>query len=181
MRLLAHLSEKWEKEMQAKLDEIAAGEGKASSSSGSSTKKKSGLLGKIAGAVKSVVGGDALAAVHSFLKFPGVKAFLGKVSGPVLAAGATALGFGAAAPVLLQYGSKAVDAVADVATAASSSGGSTATGGASGSGAMSDAKRQQLTMEIQRIYDKQKEMFGLVSNILKTNHDSRLAVINNIR
>jgi len=36
-------------------------------------------------------------------------------------------------------------------------------------------------MDIQRIKQKQQEMFGLVSGILKSSHDTRMSVINNIR
>ena len=36
-------------------------------------------------------------------------------------------------------------------------------------------------MEIQRIMDQQKEMFSLVSNCLRTGHDTRMAVIQNVR
>jgi hypothetical protein len=36
-------------------------------------------------------------------------------------------------------------------------------------------------MELQRLIDKQKEMFSLVSNILRTMHDTRMTAINNIR
>ncbi len=36
-------------------------------------------------------------------------------------------------------------------------------------------------LEIQRLQQKQQEMFGLVSNILKTNHDVRLSMIGNLR
>jgi hypothetical protein len=75
-----------------------------------------------------------------------------------------------------------------VAGAASAFGGGqgNGAGGASGAGgtggkAMSDAKRQQLTLEIQRLYEKQKEMFNLVSNISRISHETRSGVIGNIR
>ena len=47
--------------------------------------------------------------------------------------------------------------------------------------ALSDSDRQTIMMEIQNIRQKQQEMFGLVSNILKAGHDTRLSIINNIR
>jgi 3-oxoacyl-ACP reductase-like protein len=177
MRLLAYLSERWEKEMKSKMDQIAAGEGDTSGTgTAPKTKKSGGIFGKVASAISGVLGADALKSLSGFLKLPGVKAVVGKIAGPVLAAGATALGFPAAAPVLLQYGSRVVDAVAGVADAA---GASSATSGTSG--AMTDGKRQQLVMEIQRLYEKQKEMFSLVSNILRTSHDTRMTAIGNIR
>lgn len=169
MRLLAHLSEKWEKEMQAKLDEMAAGEGGKKSSS-------KGVLGGVAGAFSKALGvtgiGGALAGA---LKLPGVRAALEKLGGPVLGAAASALGFPAAAPALVRYGGAIFGAAAD---AASSAAGAAATSEGKG---ISDAKRQQLTLEIQRLYEKQKEMFGLVSSILRVSHETRSAVIGNIR
>ena len=45
----------------------------------------------------------------------------------------------------------------------------------------SDKDAQLKLMEIQRIMDQQKEMFSLVSNLLRTGHDSRMAVIQNLR
>jgi hypothetical protein len=36
-------------------------------------------------------------------------------------------------------------------------------------------------LELQRLQDKQKEMFSLVSNMLRSMHDTKMAVINNLR
>jgi hypothetical protein len=101
-----------------------------------------------------------------------VKSVLGKVAGPVLAAGASALGFPAAAPFLVQYGSKAVDAVTGIMSeAASSSSGSSATSstGSSTSTTTSgtDGNKDKLAMmQIERLMETQKEMFSMVSNVL---------------
>lgn len=173
MRLLAHLNEKWEKEMQAKMNQIAGNEGDTAGGAKKTTRKKKsgGLLGGIAGALSSV---PALGGLLGALKIPGVSAVLGKIGGPVLAAAAGALGFPAAAPLLLKYGPALLEAASGVANAMGSE-------AASGSGAMSDGKRQQLVMEIQRLYEKQKEMFGLVSNILRTSHETRMIAVNNVR
>lgn len=184
MKLLAYLNQKWEKEMQDKLDKIGQGEaGKASGTKSSGTKKKGGLLGGIAGAVSGALApaGIALGA----LKIPAVRSMLTKIGGPVLAAGATALGFPQLAPLLLQHGPKLVEMAAGVASALDGSkvgggaSGTSSTGG--GTKAMSDSERETLLMEIQRIQQKQKEMFVLVSNILKSNHDTRSSIIGNIR
>ncbi len=168
----------------------------ASSTSGS--KKKGGIFGTIAGALSGVVGDGPLQAVSGFLKIPGVKSVVDKVAGPVMAAGASAFGFPMAAPLLMKFGPQIVDfvgGVADAGAASSSSSGSSGSSGASGTSSsggstgssssgtkqLSDADRQLLMTEIQRLQDKQKEMFGLVSNILKGNHDTRMAAINNMR
>lgn len=183
MKLLGYLNAKWEKEMQDKLDKIGKGEAaKTSGTKSSSSKKKGGLLGGIAGAVKSALGpaGIALEA----LKIPAVRSMLSKIGGPVLAAGASALGFPELAPLLLKHGSKIVEFAAGAVSSldGGKEGGGSATSTASGgTKAMSDSERQMLVMEIQRIQQKQQEMFGLVSNILKANHDVRSGIIGNIR
>ncbi len=270
MRLLAALSERWEKEMQAKMDQIAADENNeaGAKSGGSSTKKSSGktgtggggasgllggigdvfsgilggggggggllggigglfgvlgggggaggggLLGGLGGILSGVMGGaGGFGGALDLLKDPGVKDLLGKISGPVLAAAASALGCPMAAPILMQLGPALVDGAASLASAgdqdapaasgrtsgstrssgstrtsdssssraSSSSSSSSGTSGASGDKKMSDSQRQLLMMEIQRIYERQKEMFGIVSNILKASHDTRMNAVNNIR
>lgn len=172
MRLLAHLNQKWEREMQEKLDRIAAGEKGTTTKS----KKSGGVFGSVvsaaSGALKAV-GIDAGALTGSTLQ-----GLLGKLGGPVLAAAASALGFPALAPALLKIGPNVLGAAAGAV--------SSAVGGASGSqatseGGMKDSERQQLVLEIQRITERQKEMFGLVSNILKANHDTRYAIVGNLR
>jgi hypothetical protein len=175
MRLLAHQNEKWEKEMQAKLDQLAGGEAGGASSSSS---KSGGALGGVAGAFAKALGVGSLAgAAAGALKVPGVRAALEKVGGPVLGAAASALGFPAAAPALVRYGGAIVGVAADAASAFSGDEGTNKTGGK----AMSDSKRQQLTLEIQRLYEKQKEMFSLVSSIMRVSHETRSSVIGNIR
>lgn len=182
MRLMAHLNDKYEKEMQAKLDEFAGKDPKATSSS-TSKKTAGGILGAIGSAVSSAIGGDAAKAISGFLKLPGVKSVLGQIGGPALAAAASALGFPAAAPLLLKYGPNVVDAVADVMSeAASSSSGSSGTSSSATSTSGTPGKTEQMTMmEVQRLMDKQKEMFSVVSNILRASHDTRMTAINNIR
>lgn len=200
IQLLGYLNGKWDKDIQAKMDRIAASEAEkkqAAKSSGSSGSKKSGggilgSLGSIGDAIQSVI-----APATEALQIPLVRDVLKQVGGPVLAAGATALGFPEAAPLLLKYGPEIVDAASKLATAVdggaksssgsgSSSGGSSASSSsasksASGDQALSDSEQQMLVMQIQRIQQKQQEMFGMVSNILKSNHDVRMGVVNNIR
>jgi hypothetical protein len=196
MRLLSYLNDRWEKDMQKKMEEMAGGQGpsapKAPATKSTSTKKK-GLLGTI-GVVADVAKKffpQAGIAVEA-LKNPLVRDVVSKIGGPVLAAGASALGFPALAPALLKYGPAVIDVAAGVASAfvdqEGGSGASTAqarsaatsSGSASG-GAMSDRQLQVKAMEIQRIMDQQKEMFALVSNILRSGHEARMAVIQNVR
>jgi hypothetical protein len=182
--------------MEAKMKELAGDDAKAaakstSGASSSGAKKKSGgLLGSIASAVSGVVGGTPLGVVFDALKLPAVKAVAEKIGGPVLAAAASALGFPGAAPLLLKVGPTVVGALAGAAgsvpKAAGGSGaaGTTATGGtskAATSAQPSEADRQGIMLELQRLQQKQKEMFELVSNVIRSNHEARMAAIGNIR
>jgi hypothetical protein len=199
--LLGYLGEKWEKEMQAKMDEIAASEAKkqsdskpsGSSGSSGSKKKSGGLLGSL-GFVGDVIEA-AISPATAALKVPAIHDVLKQVGGPILAAGASALGAPELAPLLLKSGPELVDMAANLASSldgaggggsGSSGGGSSSGGGgskpASGGGkALSDAETQMMFMQIQRIQQKQQEMFGVVSAVLKSNHDLRMGVVNNIR
>ncbi len=175
IRLLGYLNAKWEKDMQAKLDRIAAAEGGAASkASGSGSKKSKGLLGGLASAAKSVLGAAG---------FP-VQLLGNKVVQGGLAAAATALGMPALAPALLKLAPGVLGAVAGAISGAPAGGGGAGSDSGSGTAAasgMKDSERETIMMEIQRIREKQKEMFGLVSNILKSNHDIRSSIIANIR
>jgi hypothetical protein len=194
MRLLAYLNDKWEKDLQKKMKDLGKKQddfGVSSSSSSSSGAKKSsgGLLGGLGGIVKAATSffpqvGIAL----DVLRMPGARDVLGKIGGPVLAAAATAVGLPQLAPLALQYGPKLVDLAAGVATSLEREGAAAA--GASspapasksdGAGLSSDKDAQLKLMEIQRIIDQQKEMFSLVSNMLRGTHEGRMAVIQNVR
>lgn len=178
MKLLGVMNKKWEKEMQQKLDQIAAGEGApAAATSASKAKTKSGFLGSIKDALGGIT--KALGPAGKLLEGVDLGGLLKKVSGPVLAAAASALGVPAAAPLLLRYGPAALEAASSVASAVGS--GAPVAAGGPAAQKMSDAERQALLMEIQRIQSKQQEMLQLVSNVLKSNHDARSSVINNIR
>jgi hypothetical protein len=174
IRLMGVLNNKWEKEMQDKLEKLG---GQETTTSASKPKTKGGILGGIQSAIGDFT--KKLGPVGALLGGVGGGALMKKLTGPVLAAAASALGFPAAAPALLRYGPAALDAASNVLSAVDSSG--AASSGASSSTGMSDADKQTLLMQIQRLQQKQQEMVQLVSNVMKANHDSRSAVINNIR
>jgi hypothetical protein len=197
--LLGYLNQKWEKEMDEKMKEMVADEQKPSGEKGSTSKKRSGgILDSIGGVARDILGSSGAASfiesvvspAAAVLKTPLVRDVLKQVGGPVLAAGATALGHPELAPVLLKYGPEIVDGATKLAAAfgGESGGGSTSapssgSGSASGAGSskMSESQRQMLLMQIERIKHAQQEMFGLVSSCLKSTHDTRMAVVNNIR
>jgi hypothetical protein len=197
MRFMKLVAQKSEDEITKKMNEIA-GNAKTLSSSGTAAapapaKKPKGLggfLGKVLGS-----------AVPQLVKLPVVRDFLKQVSGPVLGAAATALGFPALAPLLAKAGPGLADLVVDAASAVdvgallgglgggSASGdaaiGSSGASSTSGTAQASEPKRaesQQLAMmELQQMIDKQKEMFTTLSNIMRANHDMRMSAIQNMR
>jgi hypothetical protein len=203
LKLLAYLNDKWNKDLDAKMKEFKTEKEKAtsSSSSSSSSKKPSGLgglVGKAVGFAKQAfpAAGVALEALGS----PAVRGALKSVAGPALAALATSTGFPQLAPAALKFGPDLVDAAAGLASSLGSGeatspvaavddavGGS---GGGSGGSTSttqtanplgSDKDAQLKLMEIQRIMDQQKEMFSLVSNLLRSGHEGRMGIIQNLR
>jgi hypothetical protein len=116
-----------------------------------------------------------------------------QVSGPVLAAAATAVGLPALAPLAAKLGPSLVSALTKDVSAdlsaltggAPGSGASAATGAGTGgaskaSGDGGTSEKAQL-MELQRLQDRDKELFSLFSNMLKAMHDARMTAIQNIR
>jgi hypothetical protein len=184
IRLLAYLDAKWEKDIEKRMKELAAtGTRKtssASSSSSSSSSSSGGLLGSVVRTVASVVpgAGEAL----SLLEDPQTRQLVSQVSGPVLAAGVSAFGFPELAPVALQLGPKAVDALA---SAAGSTTAGTATRPSSSSSSSSTLSPEALEKvqlaELQNVMDHQKELFSMVSNMLRAENELRMNIIQNVR
>ncbi len=197
VRLLSYLNAKWDKELEAKLKELKGGAEAAKKPASTAAKSSSkGLLGSVVGVAKQFF--PQVGVALDVLQDPIARGILSKVGGPVLAAAATAVGFPQLAPLALSYGPALVDAAAGLATsvgdgppevaapaaaASPSPKTSTASAGAKpGDAALSSDRDAQLKlMEIQRVMDQQKEMFSLVSNLLRTGHDTRMAVIQNVR
>lgn len=196
LKLLGYLNDKWNKDLDKKMKELKTTGGTASTgssgSSSSGTSRSSGLggaLGSIVSMAKDVMPGIGIGL--ELLSTPAVRSTLSSVAGPGLAALATAAGLPELAPLALQYGPEIVDAAASAAKDASAtpssavttstSSGSSSSSSASASGIGSDRDAQLKLMEIQRIMDQQKEMFSLTSNLLRTGHDARMAVIQNLR
>ncbi|WP_242360464.1 hypothetical protein [Anaeromyxobacter sp. SG17] len=192
MRLLAQLNARYEEEMKQHLD-VLAGRSSSASKSGSTggtsgtKKKKGGIFGALASVVKKIVPGAGQ--LVDILKDKTFQAALKKLGGPVLAAGATALGFPALAPVLMKIGPDLASGAVDLAKALdaeikSSSGGSTASGSSStadGESSLSQGEQQLELMKLQQLQEKQKEMFNLVSSIFRMQHETRSSIIGNLR
>jgi hypothetical protein len=166
-RFVQLVQRKTDKELVEKMEDYRAkhvvGSGGSSKSSGS------GALGFLkaifppAGIVDKLLGGDGGLLVQA----------IEKLGGPLLASLATAVGLPMLAPVALQVGDQIMSALVD--------------GGGSGSTAKSEKKEsgtpdERLSMlEIQRLVEKQNQMFALVSNLLKGMHETGMGVVNNIR
>ena len=122
-----------------------------------------------------------------------LKSMITQVSGPVLAAAVTALGMPALAPLALKAGPALATAIVNgklggsgaAAVVGEGSQGSSSSGSTSGSSTSTSSatgKNEQVQlMELQRLIDKQKEMFAMVSNILRAQHDTRMVMIGNVR
>ncbi len=178
-------------EVLKKMEEMKGGAAKAASSSGGS--KKSGGL-SIWSALKVLLPPLGMAA--QMIGDAKLKSLLKEISGPVLAAAVTALGMPMLAPLALSAGSgltgNLLDAKlggdllalgGDEARGGSSTSTSSGTSSSSSASATSGSgKNEQVQMmELQRLIDKQKEMFAMVSNILRAQHDTRMSIVGNIR
>jgi hypothetical protein len=144
-------------------------------SDGSAKKSGFDLLGFVktifppVGIVDRLLGGDG---------GPLVKALEG-LGGPLLASLATALGFPQLAPFAMQAGGDLLGSVARAVGGASSSSSGSSQGTKKTESGTPDERLSML--EIQRLVEKQNQMFALVSNILKGMHDTGMGVVNNIR
>ena len=166
------------------------------------TKKSSGgkgLLGSVAGGAGKLLGGvvgkvalGAIPGVGPFLAAAGIgldalkslggSDFLGQIAGETLAAGAGALGFPALAPALLKAGPAIAEGAMSLlgptgGTSDAKESGSTTSTTRSKSGDIS----QTDLIELQILKDRQQQAFGTITNILKSIHDTKMAVINNLR
>jgi hypothetical protein len=182
---------------QAQLGDSAASGATATgtSSTPSSSSKGGGIAGALGGIVKAATTFFPTVGIGlELLRMPAAKAVISKIGGPVLAAAASAVGFPQLAPLALQYGPAIVDLAAGVASSVGGSGGASAPSGSSsastgssytskpdGMGLSSDSDAKLKMLEIERIMNQQKEMFSLVSNILRSAHDARMSVIQNVR
>lgn len=185
-RFLAWVAGKNEKDLLKKMDEICAKQKQESSSS------KKGLLGSIASGVGGALGlggkgpiGGLLGPVFSaagiggdLLRSTGLGDLVSQLSGPVLAAGASMLGFPMLAPALMKAGPALAQGAMGLLGA---SGGDEEPGTSSTSRDKEGSISQMDAMELEWLQEKQKQMFGLISNVMKAIHDTKMAVINNIR
>lgn len=174
-RFLMLVQKKNDAELVKKMEEYKARfASQSKGTGGTSGSKGTSFFDVLKGAVPFV------GAVASLIGEAGVKRLLGQVSGPVLAALATAAGMPYLAPVALQFGGDLAGlAFVDVGGKPASAGGSSGSGGASAAGDSPDEKVAMF--ELQRLAEKQQAMFTAISNTLKCMHDTQMSAIHNIR
>ncbi len=166
--------------------------GSSGSSGGASTQsaKKDdgggGLFGFLGGIFDAL--GDVcppLAIARKTLGDLGLGKIATQLSGPLLASLCTAWGLPMLAPVALQLGPQLVQSALEViepsASPATSGGTSSSSGSGSSSSSTTEADERYELMKLQRLVEKQQQMFGLVSNMLKVMHDTGMNAIHNIR
>jgi hypothetical protein len=184
---MMYAADKYEKALDKKLKEVAGKTGTSSSTSASSAaapKKKTGLLGTILGAVKKLF--PAVGIPLELLKNETFQNLIKQIGGPVLAAGAAALGLPQLAPLLANAGPAIANALGGLAKALDEDGVATSAKATSSASSKSAAAKdpeisQKDLLEIQRLQEKQREMFSTVTNILRAMHDTKMAVIQNVR
>ncbi len=182
-RFMMYATERYDRDIEEKM-KAAGGSGTSAGGSTVTKKKSSNPLSKIAGAIKTVIPAAGLALES--LGNKNVQSLLKSVSGPVLAAGATALGMPALAPLLAKVGPQLAGVTIDLARSLDDPGSTPATSGSSSSSASASAAGdpeidRRKVMELQYAMDKQKEMFSLVSNILRSMHDMKMVAVQNVR
>jgi hypothetical protein len=187
-RFMATLAKRNDEEVLKKLEEMKGGtaaKATGTGTSGSASAPKKPAATSVWSALKALLPPLGLAA--QVVGDAKLKSLVTQATGPVLAAAATAIGLPALAPLALQAGPGLAAAIVDgkVGGEASTSagGGSTSSGSSPAAGATAGtAKNEQVQlMELQRLVDKQKEMFAMVSNVLRAQHDTRMAIIGNVR
>ncbi len=190
-RFMCAVAKRNDDEVLKKMEEMKGGAAKAapgsSASSGSGSARKSSGF-SVWGALKSLIPPLGMAA--QLVGDAKLKSMIAQLSGPVLAAAVTALGMPALAPLALKAGPGLASAIMDgklgggeapdPAGAHSSSSPAGSSSGPASSSATGKNEQVQM-MELQRLVDKQKEMFAMISNVLRSQHDTRMAIIGNVR
>jgi hypothetical protein len=179
-RLMIQLSDKYERQLEEKLRQFADLEsGKATPSASTAKKGSWGALGALGDGISALLGKAGAKAGGGTSSLTGalLPKLATQLTGPVLAGAATVLGMPALAPAILKAG-PAIGGVL-----ASLTGGAAPKPKATGTPASSTPapSEKQLMTEIQILQEKQREMFTLVSNILRSQHDTKMAVISNVR
>lgn len=181
-RLLALMSKKYDSALDKKLAEIKEKSDKKKAEA--SKKSSGGLFGGLLKAAGSVVKAAVPFAgvAGKLLGDKALSSLLQQVSGPVLAAGVSALGMPQLAPIVMQLGPQLAAALPEAAKEFGLTEDSSATTSSSSSATNGEVEFDPMDQaEMQRLMEKQKQMFSTVSNVLKAMHDTKMSIIGNIR
>jgi hypothetical protein len=126
---------------------------------------------------------SGLAKVATSLTPKLVKDVVKQMSGPLLAAGVTALGFPQLAPVALKLSPAIADFLGGLLGGALDPAPATSSSSSSTSSAAKAQERdpQMILMEVQLLMERQKELFSMISATMRANHETRMAAVHNLR
>jgi hypothetical protein len=168
-------AQKSDKELVDKMKEYKARFTSAAKAAGAADTKAKGPS-SLFGVLKALV--PALGIAEKVIGIGGLQKAAGVLGGPALAGLATALGLPQLAPIALKHGGDLAQlAFKAVGSAASSSEGTSAP--AAGEAGSPDERIAM--MELQRLVEKQQQMFTAISNAMRAMHDTQMAAIHNIR
>ena len=158
----------------------------SSSSTSKTTEKKTddkgsgGLLGVLGSVFKSIPPFSLLSGLGIDLGDL-VGKLLGSLGPQLLSALTIPLGVPWAAPIVEQLASKALPSLLEGKSAKAASTAEEKSSSASGSGKAGTPDEKLEMLEIQRLVEKQNQMFTCISNVLKTMHDTAMGAIHNMR
>jgi len=172
-RLLLHLQEKSDRELDKKMKEYMAASKKAEDGA------KGGWIGQALGIVRQIMPGLDLGL--DLLESQAGRQLLQQLSGPVLAAAATAVGAPHLAPVLSAVGPELVAGALEAYDGLSKAAGASPSGGTGAAKEQDPADEKTLATELQYLQERQRAMTTLLSNTMRAMHETSMAVIQNIR
>ncbi len=172
-KFMTLVQKKNDKELEDQIKDFKANYTKSGSGTSGSSASKSSSGGGLFGFVKQALGAVKLPFGLSLDKL--VDQLVGQIGPKLLAMAAIPLGSPALAPVIEKAASAILPALFD---AGGSSSGSSTTSASKEAGSP-DEKIAML--EIQRLVEKQNQMFTCISNVMKNLHDTGMSAINNIR
>ncbi len=200
-RFIGMLMAKSEQDLLRQMEKMAPGSTAAAAGGGGATgtsgaggaAKPKAAKFSLWGLAKSVI--PALNLASQVVGDAQLKKLASQLSGPVLAAACTAVGLPQLAPLAQKYGPQLVGALAKDITldlglltggggasgAAAGAGGTVAGAAAKAGGADPATSEKAQLMELQRLQDRDRELFSLFSNMLKAMHDARMTAIQNVR
>jgi len=190
-RLMKYISLKYDREVEAQMKKFKEQQAAKAEKGGVLKKLKKTFVGKALDRMKIVL--PAVGLSSALLESPAGKDFLKQVSGPVLAAACAGLGMPQLAPLAAQLGPSLVDGLADAQEAliyedgagASSSKAATGQGASASSSSSSSGSKavdeKDLALELQYLLEKQKTMTTMLSNAMKSMHDTSMAIVGNMR